>query len=64
LVLSPIAFKSVWYVYMSQLESERYYYTNSEPSCDYIISASYHKITVIYISKFFGLEKLEYKTSP
>lgn len=28
-----------------------------------MISASYRKITVIYISKIFGLEKLDYKTS-
>lgn len=56
-------FKSIWYVYMSQLESGRYCYTNSEPWCDYMISASYHKIIVIYISKIFGLEKLDYKTS-
>lgn len=56
-------FKSIWYVYMSQSESGRYCYTNSEPWCDYMISASYHKIIVIYISKIFGLEKLDYKTS-
>ena len=56
-------FKPIWYVYTSSSESGCYCYTNSEPWCDYTISASYHKIIVIYSSKIWGLEKLDYKTS-